>query len=118
MMTAAQPGALDDLAHRLASHGSAAVDSELPGFLAYARRRGATPLLLSILADTSQPDVVRQGAFGRITTELQQPRRTTQRCGTQPKHHVGHEPRVLAATKGWPVRWRPELLEATLRRTR
>ncbi len=63
-MTAAQRVALDDLAHLLASHGLAAVDSELPGFLAYARRRGATPLLLSILAEHSNGSPPNSNSLG------------------------------------------------------
>jgi hypothetical protein len=72
-MTGVQPFELGDLAHKLASHRPAAVDGELSRFIEQARRRSATPLLLSILADADEPDVVRQRAFGRIVTELKSP---------------------------------------------
>jgi hypothetical protein len=35
------------------------------------RCRGVTPLLVTILADPSQPDVARQRAFGRFLAELE-----------------------------------------------
>jgi hypothetical protein len=71
--TGAQPFEFGNLAHELASHRPAAVEGELSRFIEHARRRGATPLLLSILADADQPDVVRERAFGRIVTELKSP---------------------------------------------
>jgi hypothetical protein len=66
----------EDLAHRLAANGPAAVEHELRRFLGQARERGATPLLVAILADADEPDIVRQRAFGRILTELQGPQRS------------------------------------------
>jgi hypothetical protein len=65
-----------DLADRLASLGPAAVAEELSRFVEHASRRGATPLLLSILADGGEADVVRERAFGRIAAELESPGRT------------------------------------------
>jgi hypothetical protein len=73
VVTGAQPFEFGNLAHKLASHGPAAVEGELWRFIEHARRRSATPLLLSILADADQPDVVRQRGFGRIVTELEGP---------------------------------------------
>jgi hypothetical protein len=58
------------LADRLATHQPAALERELAPFVEHARRRGASPVLLSILGDPAQPDVARQRAFGRIVAEL------------------------------------------------
>jgi hypothetical protein len=71
-----RPATLDDLAERVA-HDPNDVELELRQFLRYARARGATPLLLSTLADPSQPAVARQRAFGEIHVELEQWRTTT-----------------------------------------
>jgi hypothetical protein len=73
----ARPIPFDDLAAKLASNGPAAIHDELTRFVKFAAARGATPSLLSILADESQPDVARQRAFGRIATELSDPRLDT-----------------------------------------
>jgi cytochrome P450 len=62
-----------DLARRLAAHGPVPYEHELADFIAHARRLGAKPLLLSILADTREPDVVRERAFGRILAWLTDP---------------------------------------------
>ncbi len=67
------------LADRLAAHGARAVEFELARFAAFARRRGATPLLVSILVDPAQSEVARERAFGRITVELGDAERTTPR---------------------------------------
>lgn len=66
----AQSIRFDHLASKLASDGPAATHDELTRFVKHAAARGATPLLLSILADDDQPDVARQRAFGRIAVEL------------------------------------------------
>jgi hypothetical protein len=58
--TLAQPAGFRDLAERLAADGPAAVENELCRFVDHARVHGATPVLVSILTDVSQPDVVRQ----------------------------------------------------------
>jgi hypothetical protein len=73
----ARPVPFDDLAAKLASNGPAALHDELTRFVTSAAARGATPSLLSILADESQPDVARQRAFGRIAVELSHPRLDT-----------------------------------------
>ncbi len=64
------------LADRLATHGPAALQSELRRLIRDARRHGVTPLLVTILADPAQPDVARQRAFGRILAELERPHET------------------------------------------
>jgi hypothetical protein len=68
--------AVTDLADRLAAHGVRALELELAHFAAFARRRGASPLLVSILSDPTQPDVARERAFGLITVELGNAERT------------------------------------------
>lgn len=68
-----------DLAERFAAHRPAAAERELGRFVDHARANGATPVLVSIVADTSQPDVARQRAFGRILVELGETRRTSSR---------------------------------------
>jgi hypothetical protein len=68
-----QPASFDDVAAALASNGPAAVHDALTRFVTLATARGATPSLLSILADESQPDVARQRAFARLATELANP---------------------------------------------
>jgi hypothetical protein len=60
----------DDLALRLASDGPAATHDDLSRFVTSAAARGASPTLLSVLADSDQPEVTRQRAFGRIAVEL------------------------------------------------
>ena len=65
----ARPIPFDDLAAKLASNGPAAIHDELTRFVKIAAARGATPSLLWILADESQPDVARQRAFGRIAAD-------------------------------------------------
>jgi hypothetical protein len=77
-VTRRQPATLDDLAERVAL-GPRDVELELRQFIRYARARGATPLLLSVLADPTQPDVVRQRAFGEIHVELEHSRTTPSR---------------------------------------
>jgi hypothetical protein len=67
---AAQPIPLGDLAGRLAQHGAAALEAELARFVDRARALGASPVLLSILADRDQPDVARQRAWGRMALEI------------------------------------------------
>jgi hypothetical protein len=64
-----------DLADRLAAHGTRAVERDLAHLVEHARRHRVTPVLLSILADTDQPDVARARAFGRIVAELEKARR-------------------------------------------
>ena len=71
-----QPVPYAELAERLATHGPAALDSELGRLIRDARRHGVTPLLVTILVDPTQPDVARQRAFGRILAELERPRET------------------------------------------
>lgn len=62
-----------DLAERLATFGPATLTIELRRFARDALRRGACPLLVSVVADPSQPDVARLRAFGRIIADLHQP---------------------------------------------
>ena len=76
---AAQPIPLGDLAGRLAQNGAAALEAELARFVDRARTLGASPVLLSILADREQPDVARQRAFGRIVTIAARQRHTVPR---------------------------------------
>jgi hypothetical protein len=68
-----QPVGLADLAERLATDGPVALQRELRCLIREARRHGVTPLLVTILADPSQPDVARQRAFGRVLAELERP---------------------------------------------
>ncbi len=68
-----QPVCYADLAETLATDGPVALHSELRSLIREARRHGVTPLLVTILADPSQPDVARQRAFGRILAELERP---------------------------------------------
>lgn len=65
-----------DLAERLASFGPGTLTIELHRFARDALRRGACPLLVSVVADASQPDVARLRAFGRIMADLQRPAST------------------------------------------
>jgi hypothetical protein len=65
------PIAYDELADRVATDGPAVFEQELRRLIRVARRHGVTPLLVTILADPSQPDIVRQRAFGRVLAELQ-----------------------------------------------
>jgi hypothetical protein len=58
------------LADGLATDQRAAAEREVARFVEHARRRGASPVLLSILDDPAEPDVARQRAFGRIAAEL------------------------------------------------
>ena len=62
-----------DLAERLASFGPGTLTIELHRFARDALRRGACPLLVSVVADATQPDVARLRAFGRIMADLQRP---------------------------------------------
>jgi hypothetical protein len=77
-VTRRRPATLDDLAERVAL-GPRDVELELRQFIRYARARGATPLLVSVLADPTQPDVVRQRAFGEIHAELEHSQPTASR---------------------------------------
>jgi hypothetical protein len=63
----------DDLASELAANGPAATRDDLTRFVELAAASGATPSLLSVLADRDQPDVARQRAFGRLAVELAAP---------------------------------------------
>ena len=67
---------ISDLAERVATLGPAAVEPELQRFIREARRHNATLMLVAILADRTQPEVVRQRAFGRLHAELEQFRRS------------------------------------------
>jgi hypothetical protein len=58
------------LADRVATDGPAALEHELRRLIRDARRHRVTPLLVTILADRSQPDIARQRAFGRVLAEL------------------------------------------------
>jgi hypothetical protein len=53
----------------------AAVHDEFPRLIVHAAARGATLMLLSILAAEDEADVVRQRAFGRIAGQVTEPRR-------------------------------------------
>ena len=65
-----------DLAQRLASFGPGTLTIELHRFARDALRRGACPLLVSVVADATQPDVARLRAFGRIMADHQRPAST------------------------------------------
>lgn len=65
-----------DLAERLASFGPGTLTIELHRFARDALRRGACPLLVSVVDDAAQPDVARLRAFGRIMADLQRPAST------------------------------------------
>jgi hypothetical protein len=80
--TLARPAGFRALAERLATEGPAAVEHELCCFVDHARMHGATPVLVSILTDVSQPDVARQRAFGRILVELAEHRRNGARSSS------------------------------------
>jgi hypothetical protein len=64
-----------DLAHRVATVGPAATEGELSRFIREARRRNVSPVLVAILADSQQPEVARQRAFGLIHAGLEQAQR-------------------------------------------
>jgi hypothetical protein len=64
------PHPFDELASQLAANGPAATHDDLTRFVELAAASGATPSLLSVLADRHQPDVARQRAFGRLAVEL------------------------------------------------
>jgi hypothetical protein len=68
-----QPVPYAKLAERLATHGIGALQNELRRLIRDAHRHGVRPLLVTILADSAQPDVARQRAFGRILAELERP---------------------------------------------
>jgi hypothetical protein len=75
--TVTRPTCFVDLVERFAAHGPAGIEDELAWFVGHARAHGATPVLLSILADAAQPDIARQRAFGRILAELDHPGQST-----------------------------------------
>jgi hypothetical protein len=60
----------DEFASKLACDGPNALEPELRRFVGSALRRGASPLLVSILADRTEPAVVRERVFGRLLAEL------------------------------------------------
>ena len=70
-----QPVPYAELADTLATHGPAAIRSELHRLIRDARHHGVTPLLMTILVDPAQPDVTRQRAFGRILSRTPTPTR-------------------------------------------
>jgi hypothetical protein len=71
-----QPVSYAELADRVATHGPAALQSELRSLIRDTRRHGVAPPLVTILVDPAQPDVARQRAFGRILVELERPHET------------------------------------------
>ncbi len=77
---------ITELAERVATLGPAAVEPELQRFIREARRHNATLLLVAILADRTQPEVVRQRAFGRLHAELEQFRRSALRTAPSTQH--------------------------------
>ena len=83
---ATMPPGHADLAERVATEGPATKERELRRFIRDARRWKATPLLLAILADPSQPEVARQRAFGELHAELEQRRRSA-----SPTVQSGHD---------------------------
>jgi hypothetical protein len=73
------PGGIEALTDRVAADGPAPVEAELASYARFARRWGANPALVDVMADPGQPAVARQRAFGRIAAELANA--TTSTCG-------------------------------------
>jgi len=62
---------LDTLAHDIARYGIDRYEDEVRIFADSAFRRGIAPALAGILADTSNPSIVRERAFGRLSAAVQ-----------------------------------------------
>ncbi|MGH3454142.1 MAG: hypothetical protein ACRDPQ_17430 [Nocardioidaceae bacterium] len=62
--------AAGDLAVEFAASGSGRIEAELVRFVDAAQRLGADALLGSIVLDRSEPDVVRQRAFGAMHRQV------------------------------------------------
>ena len=60
----------DEVAHRLAEAGPAAVEPELARLVAAALERDVVPPLARLVADRTQPGIVRSRAFGRLAQHL------------------------------------------------
>lgn len=65
--------AAGDLAVEFATSGSGRIEAELVRFVDAAQRLGADALLGSIVLDRSEPDVVRQRAFGAMHRQVAGP---------------------------------------------
>lgn len=63
---------LEDIAADFDSYGIAAVEAALAAVVDRARRAGISPVLLSVLADPTEPEIARARAFGIIATRLAQ----------------------------------------------
>lgn len=71
MTTRTNPQAFaHDLAWKVAHDGAAAHDVEVTALAALAVEKGLASTAAEILADRTAPDVVRQRAFGLVTTAL------------------------------------------------
>jgi hypothetical protein len=64
------PGEIQELAHQLVERGPRALEVWLAEFVRVASAEGVDPVLLAVLADRTEPDVVRQRAFGRAAVQL------------------------------------------------
>jgi hypothetical protein len=71
-MSSTEPLAVDlsTLAADLATGGLAGHEADVHALVRTARARGASPVLVDILADRDQPEVARLRAFGRIAAYL------------------------------------------------
>jgi len=65
---------LDQLAHRIARYGVDACEPRVMHLARRARTAGVADVAVGILADRSQPEVVRERAFARVVSALEQQR--------------------------------------------
>lgn len=67
---------LDTLAHDIATFGIDRYEDEVRVFANSAFRRGIAPAVAGILADPTNPSIVRERAFGRLAAAVHRHRRT------------------------------------------
>lgn len=65
----------DQLARSISVNGISQFEDEVAAFVKRAVRRGAPPVLVSVLSDRSSPEVARERAFGRLAMFLARPHR-------------------------------------------
>lgn len=61
---------IENLAADIDRSGIAAVEPTISAVVEHARSAGVNPVLLSVLADASEPEVARARAFGLVATHL------------------------------------------------
>ncbi|MDQ3782798.1 MAG: hypothetical protein M3349_07665 [Actinomycetota bacterium] len=69
----------DQLARSISVNGIGQFEDEVAAFVTRAVRRGAPPVLVSVLSDRSSPEVARERAFGRLAAFLARPDRPAER---------------------------------------